>query len=99
MYQNTSREAFNGNKPNRLTMCVTMIGIYREHGSMSDKEFQAISGWAINQVTARRNDLTGKKDCWGNPIPDVELKGEKKNDKNRTVKFWGLTGQKQQEMF
>ena len=97
MHRDTSKEAFNG--VDRATMCVRMLGIYRIHGKLTDKEFQKISGWEINQVTARRNDLLNKKDCWGHPIPDVEMKGKKKNSSNRTVLIWGLITEGQREMF
>lgn len=90
MIQDTSREAFNSHKGDRLTMCVIMLGIYREHGDLTDKEFKLISGWEINQITARRNDLLNKRDWKGEAIPDIENKGKKKNDKNRTVIVWGL---------
>lgn len=88
MYQQTSKEALNG--VDRATMCVKMLKIYREHGDLTDSEFEEISGWKINQVTARRNDLVNKKDCFGRSIPDIEMKGKKKNESGRTVLVWGL---------
>ena len=98
MYQETSKEAFNS--VDRATMCVKMLNIYREHGDLTDQEFKTISGWEINQVTARRNDLANKTDCFGHPIPEIEEKGKKKNEHNRTVIVWGkINTQIQQEMF
>lgn len=99
MIQDTSREAYNSNKGDRITMCVTMLGIYRTHGDLTDLEFKAISGWEINQITARRNDLLNKKDCWGNHIPDIENKGKKKNASNRNVIVWGLISNSQRDLF
>lgn len=90
MYRDTSKEAYESNKGNRLTMCVQMLGIYREKGDLTDEEFKCITGWEINQITARRNDLLNKVDCYGKHIPDIEKKGKKKNLKGRNVFMWGL---------
>jgi len=90
MYQDTSKEAYGSHKKDRMTMCVQMLRIFRDHGDLTDQEFKRLSGWEINQITARRNDLLNKKDCYGYAIPDIENKGKKKNDKNRTVIVWGL---------
>ena len=98
MYQSTSRQAY-CEKLGRDTMCLIMIGLYRKHGDMTDREFKKVSGWEINQVTARRNDLVNKKDCFGRAIPDVEIKGKKKNEGNRNVLIWGIITNEQREMF
>ena len=100
MIQDTSMQAFGLNKPDRATMCIRMLSIFRLHGDLTDEEFKKISGWEINQITARRNDLINKKDCYGNAIPDIEEKGRKKNTKNRSVILWGIvSGGQQHEMF
>ncbi len=73
--QTTSRESYDTIKHSRNTQCLKMLDLYRMTGRpICDKEFSKIYGWERHIICARRNDLMNKLNCFGKPIPDIELK-------------------------
>lgn len=97
MTQDTSKESFEIYKPQLPHKCAELYHTYRTYGDMTDLEVTERTGWKINQVTGRRNDLVNHTDTFGKPRPLIEKK-YKVRVNGYPAWRWGLIGDGQIRM-
>jgi len=95
--QDTSRESLQIYKPKLSHKCAELYHLYRTYGAMTDLEVSEKSGWKINQVTGRRNDLVRHTNTFGKPRPLIEKRYKVYVNGYPSWK-WGLIGDGQIRM-